>query len=65
MKLAHAVGLDVASVRPSPLPDGDLALLVERFDRRDGRRLHQEDLCHAAEQAEATQAMTAAPKQRW
>lgn len=47
MKLARAVGLDVASVRPWTLPDGDLALLVERFDRQDGKRLHQEDLCQA------------------
>ncbi|MDP2341717.1 MAG: type II toxin-antitoxin system HipA family toxin [Deltaproteobacteria bacterium] len=47
MRLARAVGLDVASVQPWPLPGGDLALLVERFDRHAGKRLHQEDLCQA------------------
>lgn len=51
MRLAAAVGLDVAPVEPRVVRDRSF-LLVERYDRavdRDGnvRRIHQEDLCQA------------------
>lgn len=47
LSLAHAVGLSVATSRLWALPSGDMALLVERFDRHAGRRLHQEDFRQA------------------
>lgn len=52
MRLAAAVGLDVAAVVPHSLrPPGGVArtfLLVQRYDRVGGtRRLHQEDFCQA------------------
>lgn len=51
MRLARAVGLDVAAVEPRVVR-GRTFLLVERFDRRrapDGivQRIHQEDFCQA------------------
>ena len=50
MRLAAAVGLDVAAVAPRRVGDIDY-LLVARFDRRDEagttRRIHQEDFCQA------------------
>lgn len=51
MRLARAVGLDVADVEPRVVR-GRTFLLVERFDRRrapDGivQRIHQEDFCQA------------------
>ncbi len=51
MRLAAAVGLDVAPVEPRAA-GGRPFLLVERYDRRAGaegwvRRLHQEDFCQA------------------
>lgn len=48
MTLARHAGLPAPSTRLLPLPSGRPALLVERFDRVDGRRLHQEDFCQAA-----------------
>ncbi len=48
MKLAESVGLRVPVTRTWPLPGGDVGLLVERFDRKDGQRLHQEDFCQAS-----------------
>lgn len=47
MSLARDVGLRVAPTRLWLLPGGDKALLVDRYDRRDGVRLHQEDMCQA------------------
>jgi serine/threonine-protein kinase HipA len=48
LELARAVGLDVARSRLWKLPyEFGQALLVERYDRVDGRRLHQEDFCQA------------------
>lgn len=49
LELAHDVGLPVvrATRWPLPGPRGRCGLLVERFDRLGGRRLHQEDLCQA------------------
>jgi serine/threonine-protein kinase HipA len=48
LELARAVGLDVARSRLWKLPYAfGQALLVERYDRVDGRRLHQEDFCQA------------------
>lgn len=47
MALAREAGLSVAPVALHTLPTGDTALLVERFDRRDGQRIHQEDFCQA------------------
>lgn len=52
LRLAGAVGLPVASAQLWSLPGGDKALLVERFDRHDGVRLHQEDLCQATGRSE-------------
>lgn len=51
MRLAEAVGLDVASVEPRAV-GGRMFLLIERYDRSlgvDGRvqRIHQEDFCQA------------------
>jgi len=51
MRLAAAVGLDVASVEPRVVRDR-VFLLVQRYDRSVGadrvvRRLHQEDFCQA------------------
>lgn len=45
MKAARACGLDVAETRLVHDRDGVSGLLVTRFDRRDGERLHQEDAC--------------------
>ncbi len=42
LELARTVGLDVARSYAF-----GQALLVERYDRVDGRRLHQEDFCQA------------------
>jgi serine/threonine-protein kinase HipA len=48
LELAAASGLPVAASRLWPLGDDNgHALLVERYDRVDGRRLHQEDVCQA------------------
>ncbi|MDP2341519.1 MAG: HipA domain-containing protein [Deltaproteobacteria bacterium] len=50
LELAHAAGLSVVRSQLWPLPRGsepEHGLLVERFDRSDGRRLHQEDICQA------------------
>jgi serine/threonine-protein kinase HipA len=47
MSLARDVGLRVAPTRLWRLPDGEQALLVDRYDRKDGVRLHQEDMCQA------------------
>lgn len=51
MRLAQAVGLDVASVEPRRVGNRTF-LLVERYDRSTGsdgrvRRVHQEDFCQA------------------
>lgn len=51
MRLARAVGLDVASVEPRRAGDRTF-LLIERYDRSVGpdgrvRRVHQEDFCQA------------------
>jgi len=51
MRLARAVGLDVASVEPRRVGDRTF-LLVGRYDRSTGpdgrvRRIHQEDFCQA------------------
>jgi serine/threonine-protein kinase HipA len=51
MRLAAAVGLDVAPVEPRVVRDRTL-LLIERYDRSvsangDVRRVHQEDFCQA------------------
>lgn len=49
LELARDVGLPVvrATRWPVPGPGGRCGLLVERFDRARGLRLHQEDLCQA------------------
>ena len=50
LELARDVGLPVVRSTPWPLPDDQHlkhGLLIDRFDRLDGRRLHQEDLCQA------------------
>lgn len=50
LELAADVGLPVVRSTTHALPEGpepSVALLVERFDRRGGHRLHQEDLCQA------------------
>jgi serine/threonine-protein kinase HipA len=51
MRLAAAIGLDVATVEPRVVQDRTF-LLVERYDRSCGedglvRRIHQEDFCQA------------------
>jgi serine/threonine-protein kinase HipA len=51
MRLARAVGLDVASAEPRRVKDRTF-LLIERYDRSVGpdgrvRRVHQEDFCQA------------------
>lgn len=46
MKLAKAVGLKVAEVDLLPV-SGQCHLLVTRYDRKEGDRLHQEDFCQA------------------
>jgi len=45
MNLARLVGLPVPSV--SILQGKYLYYLIERYDRKDGKRLHQQDLCQA------------------
>ncbi|MBI5542943.1 MAG: type II toxin-antitoxin system HipA family toxin [Deltaproteobacteria bacterium] len=48
LSLAQGVGLATVAARLWPLPgQAGSALLVDRFDRRAGARLHQEDLCQA------------------
>lgn len=47
MTLARRAGLKAPATRLVPLPSGQPALLVERFDRAAGHRLHQEDFCQA------------------
>ena len=47
MTLARLAGLPAPATRLVPLPSGRRALLVERFDRSAGRRIHQEDFCQA------------------
>ena len=52
MKLAAAIGLDVAAVDVRTTDDHRPFLLVARYDRAVGdrgelRRLHQEDFCQA------------------
>ena len=50
LELASEAGLPVIRSRLWALPAGSESshgLLVERFDRADGRRLHQEDMCQA------------------
>jgi serine/threonine-protein kinase HipA len=47
MTLARHARLQAPSTRMVSLPSGRPALLVERFDRSGGRRLHQEDFCQA------------------
>lgn len=46
LRLARAAGLPAARAELADF-DGRLALVVERFDRLDGRRTHQEDLTQA------------------
>ncbi|WP_051678521.1 type II toxin-antitoxin system HipA family toxin [Thiomicrospira pelophila] len=46
MRLAKAVGLNVAEVDLLPV-EGQMHLLVTRYDRMQGERLHQEDFCQA------------------
>lgn len=46
MSLAAEAGLIVAPVEPRKVGDHEF-LLVRRYDRDDGRRLHQEDFCQA------------------
>jgi serine/threonine-protein kinase HipA len=46
LRLARGSGLAAAQADLAEF-DGRLALVVERFDRRDGRRVHQEDLAQA------------------
>jgi serine/threonine-protein kinase HipA len=46
MKLAKAVGLKVAEVELLPVSE-HIHLLVTRYDRKNGERLHQEDFCQA------------------
>lgn len=46
MRLAKAVGLNVAEVDLLPV-EGQAHLLVTRYDRMQGERLHQEDFCQA------------------
>ncbi|MCA3597019.1 MAG: type II toxin-antitoxin system HipA family toxin [Methylobacterium sp.] len=51
MRLAAAIGLDVATVEPRTVQDRTF-LLVQRYDRATGddgfvRRIHQEDFCQA------------------
>ncbi len=48
MSLASDAGLRVARTRLWKLPGGDKALLVDRYDRVTGARLHQEDMCQAS-----------------
>ncbi|HEX5660490.1 MAG TPA: HipA domain-containing protein [Polyangiales bacterium] len=45
MGVARSAGLHVAQTRVVHDRDGQSALLVERFDRQAGERLHQEDAC--------------------
>ncbi|MET0284552.1 MAG: HipA domain-containing protein [Polyangiales bacterium] len=45
MGVAKSAGIDVARTRVAHDRDGQAALLVERFDREQGERLHQEDAC--------------------
>jgi len=47
--LARHAGLDAVTAKLVSLPHlhGQKALLVERYDRKDGERLHQEDMCQA------------------
>ncbi|MBI2394078.1 MAG: HipA domain-containing protein [Deltaproteobacteria bacterium] len=51
MRVARKAGLIVPTTTLWRLPTEDVALLVDRFDRRGGRRLHQEDLCQATGRA--------------
>ena len=46
LRLARTAGLPAANAELVDF-DGRLALVVERFDRQDGRRTHQEDLTQA------------------
>jgi serine/threonine-protein kinase HipA len=46
MKLAKACGLPVADVELRHIQDQTI-LLIERYDREKGKRLHQEDFCQA------------------
>jgi serine/threonine-protein kinase HipA len=46
MNLAKAVGLKVAEVELLPVSE-HIHLLVTRYDRKNGKRLHQEDFCQA------------------
>ncbi len=45
MTLAKSCGLSVAKTRIVRDAEGSVGLWVERFDRKDGKRLHQEDGC--------------------
>jgi serine/threonine-protein kinase HipA len=47
MTVARLAGLPAPMTCLVPLPSGRRALLVERFDRNAGRRIRQEDFCHA------------------
>lgn len=49
LRIAQAVGLRTAASGLVRLPDGSLALLSRRFDRRDGHRLPMEDFCQLGE----------------
>lgn len=46
MGVAAAAGLDVAETALQTFDDRD-AIIVTRYDRQDGRRVHQEDFCQA------------------
>jgi serine/threonine-protein kinase HipA len=46
MTLATAAGLETAPVEPRRVGDHEF-LLVRRYDRADGARIHQEDFCQA------------------
>jgi serine/threonine-protein kinase HipA len=50
LTLAAAAGLNVPESALFPLPSGEPALLVTRYDRHEGQRLHQEDTLQALAQ---------------
>jgi serine/threonine-protein kinase HipA len=47
LRLARGAGLNAVEATARMASEGDDFLLVVRYDRSDGRRLHQEDVCQA------------------
>ena len=49
MKMAAIAGFDVPECALIPMASGELAYIIKRFDRKNGRKLYQEDFCQLLE----------------